>query len=243
MNEYDGILTAKIKQLEEFYQDTILQLSKNQQCDSIVATALKQHGRKQKSFIRKIGQIINTPKDTYATLNEAINDFGNTFDKIFEFEDIELLSEVNVCADGEEERDNLLFYIAFFKMYEDYSAFVNSGINLSNYDVTEKRFYDKKAELERLSGTKIKVNILRPPAEVFSSFKKSLTNLSHESAMYLINGVIKSVGGQKEYLTIVRTKRQKRNDTYSNEMIPYAKKYEEGTITNKELEEFKQKFK
>lgn len=242
MKDFNIEIQKDIKNITEFYNDILKDTS--QQWSDAQRVAIRQVGKRQDRIIKELSCVHVSTKKDYKACKETLDSFGYTFDEINAFEDTDLLEEINLCA-TREEKDNIYFYWEFFKFYNDYKAFLESGIDESNYTKEENSFYKKRDELEQLSGVKIDAHISKHPTEIIHRFKESCNSLPAEYILYFVNCVVSSLGANKEYSKIKKTHRQKIIDENKEELLPILEKIEEGTLTDediKKIEQLKRKF-
>lgn len=180
--------------------------------------------------------------------------------QISEFENLDVLENLNYFADFEDEGNNL-FYENFIELYFELKAFKDSGIDESNYTKEIQSLEKKREELQKFSSKPIELDkIPNQPADIILRFMDSNFNedveyedygegsewICHkDNALKIINSIISSLqlrfkGEYKKRPH--KTAQAKKNILIENEFRTFVFKHIRGELSKKEIEDGNIKF-
>lgn len=164
-----------------------------------------------------------------------LDDFEETFKRIVEFQDIDLLDTVNYYADFVWS-GNILFYTFFFDFYDDYKLFIDSNIDEKNYLKEITSFEKKRVELQKFSTQEIILDKApQHPAFLIRDFFSMLSPLANEQMLEFVNIIISKLS-DKHYLKLPKeTNLYQEASKLTKAIIPYMKKELEGKISMDEF--------
>lgn len=161
-----------------------------------------------------------------------LDDTEETISRIIQFKDNDLLDTVNYYASFED-KINFLFYLSFFDFYDNYTFFVNSKIDESNYLKKIKSLKKMKCELQKFSKQEIQLdNLPQHPAYSIKDFCINLTNLSNEQKLSFINIIILKLS-DKQYSKLPKPTKIFENTLHLvKKLQPYMEQNIQGKLSN-----------
>lgn len=173
--------------------------------------------------------------------DDFLDDFKETFKRIVEFQDIDLLATVNYYANfvwG----GNILFHTLFFDFYDDYKFFIDSNIDEKNYLKEITSLEKKRVELQKFSTQEIILDKApKHPAFLIRDFFSLLSPLSNEQALTFVNIIISKLSN-KHYLKLPKaTKMYEEALKFDKVILPYVRQYLKGEISDDEYKKIHDK--
>lgn len=168
--------------------------------------------------------------------DDFLDEYEETFKKIVEFPDIDLLDTANYYTnfvwDG-----NILFYTLFFDFLDDYKFFINSGFDEKNYLKEITSLEKKRCELQKFSTQEITLDKApRHPAFLIRDFCSALHPLSNEQKLSFVNIIISKLCN-KQYSKLPKpTNFYKESIKFQKIITPYALQNLEGKLSNDEFD-------